>query len=260
MTPTLAVDFDGVISEYNGWKGLGAFGNVFKGCREELQKLRDAGWLIIIFTTRGLDIKAVEKFLIDNSIPFDLINRNAPDAPDNASKAKVLANVYLDDRAINFDGSWSGVADKVMSFAPHYLRKEAKLTTIGKARELSELDLKRLEEANRERADAWRNVGAGGLFLDLRKQYLRCRSFIWERLLSKDPICCDKSNPQHERWRIKSIDILRDLRSYAMFLQMLLSEDSYDPKADSEHWSERAADYLEGEQSDYFVKVLPEDL
>lgn len=118
---TVAVDFDGTISEYTKWQGLGRFGPVLPGCKNELQKLHKAGWTIIINTTRGDDIEQVKDFLLSNGVPFDHINENAPNAPANVSKAKVLASVYIDDRAITFDGSWNGMAEKVLNFTPHYL-------------------------------------------------------------------------------------------------------------------------------------------
>jgi hypothetical protein len=273
--PTIAVDFDGTISRYEGWKGLGTFGPPIKGCREELQKLRAAGWTIILFTTRGLDIREVQKYMFDNNIPYDLVNCNTLDAPLNVSDKKVLANVYLDDRAITFDGEWEGMAEKVKNFTPHYLRRNSAPThlkngTLASAQRIMVQDLQRLEEANRERSDAWRNVGLGGLFLDLRKQYLRCRSFIWERLLNRDPMVCDPDDAAHERWRIKSIDILRDLRNYALFLQILLEEKKYSNADDSDHWSEIIAKRLLDQRQledlitkGYQAKMsahLPEDL
>lgn len=241
---TLAVDFDGVISKYEGWKGLGNFGPLIDGCVEELAELRKNGWTIVVFTTRGLDIKDVVQFLDSNRVPYDYVNRNAPDAPENLSKVKVIANVYLDDRAINFNGRWSGMADKIMQFKPYYLDNP----TLTSARKITSDDLARLAEANAERRDAWRMIGMGGLFLDVRKQYLRVRSFLWERLLNNDPVACDKNNPEHERWRIKLIDILRDMRNYTLFLQILLDEKDYSTKYDSDHWSEMIAnDYTSAE-------------
>jgi NAD(P)-dependent dehydrogenase (short-subunit alcohol dehydrogenase family) len=117
---TLAVDFDATISQYAGWKGLGKFGPIFPGCIGELQKVRDNGWKIVIWTTRGDDIDDVKKFLIDNKVPFDYINENVPGSPENLSKKKIIASVYLDDRAINFDGDWSGMANRILGFRTHY--------------------------------------------------------------------------------------------------------------------------------------------
>lgn len=117
---TVAVDFDGVISRYDGWKGPGVFGGPIEGCREELEKLKEEGWTVIIFTTRGVDIDLVRNYLVKHKIPFDHINENRPDAPKNISDKKVIADCYIDDRAINFDGCWEGMAKKVLEFKPYY--------------------------------------------------------------------------------------------------------------------------------------------
>ena len=48
---TIAVDFDGVIAEYDGYKGPGVLGDPRQDVREALRELRSEGWKIIIHTT-----------------------------------------------------------------------------------------------------------------------------------------------------------------------------------------------------------------
>lgn len=102
--PTVAVDLDGTICKYDGWKGEDNFGEVRPGAKKALKKFQANGYRIIIFTTRG-DTEAVGDFLHDNDIPYDYINEN-PDQPPNAS-GKVIADVYLDDRAVDARSAWS---------------------------------------------------------------------------------------------------------------------------------------------------------
>ena len=119
----VAVDFDGTISEYSGWKGPGNFGPPIKGCREALNRIRLKGYTIIINTTRGVDIYEVKEYLDEHDIPHDLININHTKAPANVSDKKILADVYIDDRALRFDGRWEGIPEQVDWFMPWYKRE-----------------------------------------------------------------------------------------------------------------------------------------
>lgn len=99
---SIAVDLDGVVFEYDSWKGLEHFGKVLKGARPALRKLRALGYKIIIYTIRtnpSLEMESVErlhaivyKALKKAKIPFDEI----------ALEGKPLAKYYVDDRAIRF--------------------------------------------------------------------------------------------------------------------------------------------------------------
>ena len=101
VNKTLAVDFDGVIADYeNGYKGVDVFGQPLPGAAETLQALKDEGWRIIIYTCRQ-DTPALYSYLENNQIPYDHINHN-PDNPESTNRGKPLADVYLDDRAIRF--------------------------------------------------------------------------------------------------------------------------------------------------------------
>jgi len=117
---TVAIDVDGTILDYDGWKGAGNFGEPLAGAKEALEELQGNGYSIIIFTTRGVDIGVLETWLRNHKIPFDSINENLPGAPENVSKKKVIATVYIDDRAIPFEGSWKGIVEKVKAFKPWY--------------------------------------------------------------------------------------------------------------------------------------------
>jgi hypothetical protein len=50
---TIAVDFDGVIAEYDGYKGPGVLGEPRLDVIDALRTLRAEGWKIVIHTTRG---------------------------------------------------------------------------------------------------------------------------------------------------------------------------------------------------------------
>ena len=107
---TLAVDLDGTILEYDGWRGHNHFGKPLPGAREALQKLKEQGFVIIIWTTRQNRDKIAE-YLKEHGIPFDYINENPHGPPDCSNK--IYADYYIDDRAIEFRGNWQEVLSKI---------------------------------------------------------------------------------------------------------------------------------------------------
>lgn len=114
---TIAIDFDGVISNYTGWKGVPTLPGPIPGARESIKFLRAAGNKIIVHTCRS-DIDAVKHYLDEYMIEYDYINFN----PDNESlflnDKKILADLYIDDRAIHFNGSWTDTLSKIDEFKP----------------------------------------------------------------------------------------------------------------------------------------------
>lgn len=110
--PTIAIDLDGTICGYEGWQGPEHFGTVREGCVEALAELHDAGWRIIIHTTRG-NTNAVAEFLTAEDVPFDYINQN-PDQPKDANPGKPIADVYVDDRAISAQQPWPEILAEVL--------------------------------------------------------------------------------------------------------------------------------------------------
>ncbi len=112
----VCVDLDGTIAHYTEWRGVEHFGEPIEGARQALEQLREKGWKIIIFTTRG-DATAVGKYLDEHAIPFDYINFN-PDQPANAIGGKVYADAYIDDRSIPFNGDWKSTLEETLRFVP----------------------------------------------------------------------------------------------------------------------------------------------
>ena len=114
----ICIDFDGVIHDYSkGYEGKDVFGEMIKGADTATKVLKKKGWTIIIFTTRP-DTDALRKWLKDHDVSFDYINEN-PDQPvDSGDKSKLIADIYLDDRAICFSGQWDWVINDIASFIP----------------------------------------------------------------------------------------------------------------------------------------------
>lgn len=96
---TLAVDFDGVIAEYDGWKGVGVLGTPRQDVVEAMRTLQREGWKIVIHTTRGES--EIGAYLQEHGVPCDEINRNSDY---RTQGIKPVADVYWDDRAVRYSG------------------------------------------------------------------------------------------------------------------------------------------------------------
>jgi hypothetical protein len=80
---------------------------------EEIAALRQAGWKVAIWTCRNKNEYAgIKAHLADHGIEVDYLNENPHEAP--STSPKIYADVYLDDRGLQFDGDARGLAAKVM--------------------------------------------------------------------------------------------------------------------------------------------------
>ena len=114
----IAVDFDGVLHGYSkGWSDGTIYDPPVPGAAEAMQKLKELGHTLYIFTTRTNPIfkdkeasnaqkKAVEQWLKDYQIPFDKV----------WTFGKPMADIFIDDRAIGFRGNWNQTLDEVTNF------------------------------------------------------------------------------------------------------------------------------------------------
>lgn len=112
----ICVDLDGTIAHYKGWQGHDHFGDPIDGVQAALQRIQSAGFKIIIHTTRS-NKDLISAYLNRHSIPFDYINEN-PDQPDGAIGGKPMAEAYIDDRAVQFNGDWQAAAHEALTLVP----------------------------------------------------------------------------------------------------------------------------------------------
>lgn len=112
MKQTVVFDFDGVINSYkSGWQGLTYITDEpVKGIKKAIDSIRAEGYEVIVVSTRCADYHgkcAVEEYLRKHGITVD-----------NVMAEKPPAIVYIDDRAITFDGDASSLLEKIRSFVP----------------------------------------------------------------------------------------------------------------------------------------------
>ena len=98
----VCVDFDGVLNEYEGWKGEDELYHPKHGVREFLDRL-SSKYNIIIFTVRP--VEKVTEWMNYHKLRYDKITNQ-----------KVPAVAYIDDRAIKFNGDYNATLHKLSRF------------------------------------------------------------------------------------------------------------------------------------------------
>lgn len=116
--PTIVFDFDGVIHSYtSGWKGVDIIPDPpVPGIRDAIDEIRAAGYRVVVVSTRCSELGglgAIRKFMEENNIFVDDISAHKPPAL-----------VYIDDRAICFDGHPETLLNKIQGFKPWYQKEE----------------------------------------------------------------------------------------------------------------------------------------
>ena len=113
--PTIVFDFDGVIHSYtSGWKGLEIIPDPpVAGIREMIEKLRKKYRLVVV-SSRCREMKgkvAVQKWLREQGIEVD-----------GVTNTKEPAVVYVDDRAVTFEGDVEKLQEQIRGFKPWHKR------------------------------------------------------------------------------------------------------------------------------------------
>jgi len=120
----VAVDFDGVIATYDGWKGFDVLGEPIVETIKGLQKLHEEGYYIIIYTCR-LDTPKLRQWLKDNNVPYDDLNKSRINPPHTSTKP--VWHCYLGDRCLMWDKNNSlSMGTEVMLKAVKRIVNEAK--------------------------------------------------------------------------------------------------------------------------------------
>jgi len=103
MKRVIAIDFDGVIHQYRGWNGEGKFNKPMQGAKEGIDRIREEGYKVLIFTCR-IDTDAVKEWLDKYDIRYDGINEHLVkfSHTDKTPTMKPLADAYVDDKAVGF--------------------------------------------------------------------------------------------------------------------------------------------------------------
>jgi hypothetical protein len=102
---TIAVDLDGTLAEYSGWKSVSDIGKPIESTVKKLEAEKKKGTRIIIHTARlsdpnntqhgskmwGMTLDYIRKWLFKNNIPYNSVWEG---------EGKPRADEYWDDRAV----------------------------------------------------------------------------------------------------------------------------------------------------------------
>jgi hypothetical protein len=99
---TIALDFDGVMNTYSGWKGEDNLYEPRDGLSNFLEDLKDMEWRIVIYSTR--DAGKIKSWLCKYQVNQYI---------DEVCFRKPIATCYLDDRAITFEGDFVSILEKL---------------------------------------------------------------------------------------------------------------------------------------------------
>ena len=128
MRKTVVFDFDGVIHSYkSGWQGVDVIPDEpVEGIGDAILSIMKAGYAVDILSTRCADkkgVKAMEEWLTKWDIPYTRLVTEKPPAV-----------VYIDDRAICFDGEAGSLLEKIEHFEPWYKKR---MTNFDKLKKMS---------------------------------------------------------------------------------------------------------------------------
>ena len=114
MKQTAVFDFDGVIHSYtSGWQGKDvATDPPVPGIKEALKEIHEAGYEIVVVSTRCITLEGMI------AVKDYLYNHDMLQYVDEVCKEKPPAIVYIDDRAICFDGKPESLLQKIQNFVP----------------------------------------------------------------------------------------------------------------------------------------------
>jgi hypothetical protein len=107
--PIVCVDLDGVLNDYDGWKGADYFHPPRPGAREFLEQLNRQGYRVVLFTVRWGP--HVQDWLAKYGLT-ELVSE--------VTDKKPPAHVYVDDRAICFKGDFQGALKQIGDFKAHW--------------------------------------------------------------------------------------------------------------------------------------------
>lgn len=98
----IAIDFDGVIHDYDKWTGVKPEGPPVPGALEAVKRLEE-NYDIVIFTTRANHDDGpwlVHQWLVKHGFGWmQVIGKKVP------------CSLYIDDRGLRFNGDWQEVFD-----------------------------------------------------------------------------------------------------------------------------------------------------
>ena len=99
---TFAIDFDGCLTEYS-FPDIGLQSDEQKELLDVLIKLKEQGHKLILWTSRGEPaLQEAIEWCTDHKLEFDDINVNPFFDKKSGPSPKIVADYYIDDKALEF--------------------------------------------------------------------------------------------------------------------------------------------------------------
>ncbi len=108
-SPRICIDFDGVLALYSGWKGHHHHGKPMPGAKRFLEELKRSNVDFVVHTSRDSK-KMILAWFKKYGLPLPLA----------ITSKKIIATVYIDDRAMYFDGSFTRLLGQLQKFKVHW--------------------------------------------------------------------------------------------------------------------------------------------
>lgn len=122
---TIAFDFDGVIHRYSkGWDDGSIYDKPVDGIKETIDQLREEGFEVVIYSTRAKSttgIQDMKKWLKKYKIEIDDIATDKP-----------IALMYVDDRAVPFNGNCETLLKNIHGFKTWIEKRKKTCAYCGK--------------------------------------------------------------------------------------------------------------------------------
>lgn len=110
MRKTICLDFNGVFDQYQGWvhNGIGTEYEPRQGLREFLQSLHQDYDIVINTVINPMHVRTwLDKYDLSQYIG-------------TITNIKPMAVMYVDDRAICFDGDYDALLNNIRNFKPYW--------------------------------------------------------------------------------------------------------------------------------------------
>jgi hypothetical protein len=109
---TIAIDFDGVIHSYEkGWDDGSIYGHLVPGAKDFIFRMQAHGYAVFILSTRPAHDIVSWMRTICPELDFDVVPPETlfwnSTLVVGVTDRKLPALLYIDDRAVRYDGSWA---------------------------------------------------------------------------------------------------------------------------------------------------------
>ena len=110
----IAVDFDGVVHEFNGWGDGTCYGEPLPGALNAIKKLSES-YNVIIFTAKVRPDRPLVQGKTGQTLVIEWLDKyDVLKYVQEVTHEKPRAKYYIDDKAIKFENNWKDILTEVL--------------------------------------------------------------------------------------------------------------------------------------------------